>query len=147
MPKIITICTDGGSRGNPGPSACAFVADLDGKEIHKESKFLGTQTNNVAEYSAFVLALSWISKESLILNFKYPIVFKSDSELVVKQINGLYKIKNQTLKKLYEEVKKIIFENKLEVTFINIPREENTLSDELVNQELDKQSLPSDGKN
>jgi ribonuclease HI len=137
MEKILKVYTDGGSRGNPGPSACAFVADLDGKKIHKESKFLGVQTNNFAEYSAITLALNWISKESPILNLKSPIVFKSDSELIVKQLNGLYKIKNQSLKKLNEEVKKIISENNLDVIFKNIPREENTLADALVNQELD----------
>ena len=131
MEKTLTIYTDGGSRGNPGPSACAFVAETDGREIQKQSKFLGVQTNNFAEYQGILLALHWVAKQ-------LTIVFCSDSELVVKQLNGIYKIKNQNLKKLNEEIKKIILENSLHVVFRNVPREDNIIADALVNTELDK---------
>jgi ribonuclease HI len=137
MVKVLTIHTDGGSRGNPGPSACAFVAGERGHEVYKESKFLGTQTNNFAEYSAIILALNWISYLPKITGDHPVITFCSDSELVVKQINGLYKVKNLILKKLNDEVKKIISENNLKVVFRNVPREENSHADALVNQELD----------
>jgi ribonuclease HI len=138
MAEDLIIHTDGGSRGNPGSSACAFVAEKDGKELHKESKFLGIQTNNFAEYSAILLALRWISSSSIIANNYSLITFCSDSELVVKQLNGLYKIKNQNLKKLNEEIKKIILENSLRIVFRNVPREGNIIADALVNEELDK---------
>ena len=115
MEKILTIHTDGGSRGNPGPSACAFVAETDGREIQKQSKFLGVQTNNFAEYSGILLALQWVAKQ-------LTIVLCSDSELVVKQLNGIYKIKNQILKNLNEEIIKIIKVNNLHVVFKNVPR-------------------------
>jgi len=133
----IIIHTDGGSRGNPGPSACAFVVEKDGQEIYKASKYLGIETNNYAEYNGVILALEWISKEPQFSNSKLPIIFYSDSELIVRQLIGLYKIKNETLKLLSEKAKKIINENNLEVTFENIPREKNKIADLLVNIELD----------
>jgi len=135
--KVLNIYTDGGSRGNPGSSACAFVAEMDYKEIFKKSKFLDTQTNNFAEYSAIILALNWAVSFPIITNNHPQIIFLSDSELVVKQLNGIYKIKNESLKKLNDEIKKIVFENGLKVIFKNISRDENKTADALVNAELD----------
>lgn len=136
MENILVIHTDGGSRGNPGPAACAFSASINGQEIFCKSKFLGTQTNNFAEYQGVLLALEWLIQDS---KFKIPdsIVFILDSELVVKQLNGLYKIKNEILRELSLEIKKIIKENSLKVIFKNVRREENKRADELVNIELD----------
>ena len=97
----LVIYTDGGARGNPGPAGCgAVIFDENGKSIlatHK--KYLGEQTNNFAEYSAVVLALEEAKKfgaEELQLFL--------DSELVVKQLNGEYKIKNQDLGKLFIKI-------------------------------------------
>lgn len=130
---MVKVFTDGGSRGNPGNSACAFVVYEDEKEIYSESKFLGTQTNNYAEYSGVLIALQYIEQRTQ----KKEIHFFLDSELVVKQLNGIYKIKNQDLLKLIIEIKKLIKGNNLIVTFQNVPRENNKRADELVNIELD----------
>lgn len=135
MNKDLVIYTDGGSRGNPGQSACAFIAEVPGGKIFKSSKFLGIQTNNYAEYSGVILAIEWVIKN------KYSsITFYLDSELVVKQLNGLYKVKNEDLKILNNRIKRIILENKLDVLFKNVPRKKNKTADMLVNLELDKQS-------
>jgi ribonuclease HI len=144
MEKTLIIHTDGGARGNPGPAACAFVAEIDNKEIHKESKFLGSQTNNFAEYQGVILATQWIAKKSQISNRQHhfvgksQIIINSDSELIVRQLNGVYKMKSPNLKKLNEEIKKIISKNNLKVTFKNVPRVHNKIADALVNEELDR---------
>ncbi|MFI5241183.1 MAG: ribonuclease HI family protein [Microgenomates group bacterium] len=134
-----SIFSDGGARGNPGPSAAAFVFfDESHKVIHKESKFLGDRTNNYAEYQGVLLALNWILKnESLV---KGDINFFMDSELVVKQINGLYKVKEPTLKSLHQNVKESLQKISVKVVFQNILREKNSVADSLVNEELDKSS-------
>src|SRR3989339_1468923 len=95
----LVIYCDGGSRGNPGPAASAFVAIDKNTIIHKESKFLGNETNNVAEYTAVLLAVSWLSK-NLIFNHRYLII-NLDSQLVERQLNKKYKIKNKNLKSIY----------------------------------------------
>jgi ribonuclease HI len=133
----IIIHTDGGSRGNPGPAACAFVVETNGKEIFKGSKYLGIQTNNHAEYSGVILALKWLYKSS-ILNHKSLIIFLLDSELVVKQINGLYKVKDENLRNMFYEVFELIKSFKIEVVFKHVRREQNKIADFLVNQELDR---------
>ena len=133
----ITIHTDGGSRGNPGPAACAFVAASGEKIIKEESIFLGESTNNHAEYQGVILALGWIVK-SLQKVAGFEICFYLDSELVVKQLNGKYKVKNQNLRNLNNEVIRIIKKNDLKIVFKNISREENVAADLLVNKELDK---------
>lgn len=134
--KLI-IHTDGGSRGNPGPAACAFTAEIDGKIVDKGSLFLGTQTNNIAEYEGVILALNWLTKN--IDNYKISIVnFILDSELVVRQLNGVYKIKNKLLFEKSIQIKKIISNLKISVIFENVPRENNKEPDKLLNEELDK---------
>lgn len=136
--KYIIFC-DGGSRGNPGPAASAFVVvGLDNKLIYKEGKYLGIETNNVAEYSAVLLALNWLIKNSLTLNFlSEKISFRLDSQLVERQLNGLYRVKDIKLKKLFDEIKKLIQEYNLKITFIWSYRDKNILADSLVNKTLD----------
>jgi ribonuclease HI len=133
----IIIHTDGGARGNPGPAACAFVVEDGEKILHKDSKNLGINTNNFAEYSAVVLALEWLvnNKQKLAGRNVY---FYSDSELIVKQINGQYKIKNEILKLLNATVVKLRKQSGLNILFKNILRHENKIADQLVNDELDK---------
>jgi ribonuclease HI len=133
----LIIHTDGGSRGNPGPAAGAFVAELAEKILQQESIYLGNVTNNVAEYEAVILALKWLQENYKNFSTK-NVVFLLDSELVVKQINGLYKIKNETLKTLNLKIKKIISGINLKIVFRNIPREQNKIADLLVNRELDR---------
>lgn len=138
--NYLTIYCDGGSRGNPGPAASAFVVqDAGNLVIFQQGFFLGTATNNQAEYQAVVEALKWLSTMNHEPTNLLTINFYLDSELVVKQINGLYKIKDINLKNKYLEIKKLIANSKLMVAnFINIPRENNSQADLLVNQTLDK---------
>jgi ribonuclease HI len=135
--NAITIHTDGGSRGNPGPAACAFVVNNDFEEIAKGSKFLGNKTNNYAEYYGVILALNWLIKNSTIINNIQGIVFVLDSELVVKQINGIYKVRDEVLHNLYSEILTLLKKTNIKVHFINVPREKNKVADFLVNKELD----------
>lgn len=134
---IIEVHTDGGARGNPGPSACAFVVEDEGNIIHKASKYLGNNTNNFAEYSAFILALGWLNQNKEKLQSK-DIYFYSDSELVVRQLTGLYKIKNTNLQILSKEVIRLTKELGLKIYYRNVLREKNKIADQLVNEELDK---------
>ena len=136
MNSLIINC-DGGSRGNPGPAASAFVASVDGKKIHSDSKYLGVATNNVAEYSAVIIALEWLSSSSLTTNHYSLITFILDSELIVKQIKGLYKVKDEKLKSLHAHVVQLIKKIGKEISFQNVLREKNQIADDLVNKELD----------
>lgn len=133
---MIQIFSDGGSRGNPGEAASAFVVYKDNEVLHKEAKYLGKATNNVAEYTGVILALEWTVKNLSDLD----ITFKLDSELVVRQLTGVYKIKNSELMELAMKVKKIIKENNLKISFVHIPRSQNALADKLVNEKLDDSS-------
>ena len=96
MVETITIYTDGGSRGNPGPAAGAFIIlDPAGKQICGQAKFIPNATNNIAEYTALLIAL----KKAKSLDVKNVKIF-SDSELMVRQINGDYKVKNDNIREL-----------------------------------------------
>lgn len=130
---MIIFC-DGGSRGNPGPAASAFVVTRDEKTVFNGSKYLGVDTNNVAEYTAVLIALEWLSKNSN----EEEVIFNLDSQLVERQLNGFYKIKSENLRKLIVKIKNIISEYKLKVKFVWGYREKNKLADSLVNEELDK---------
>ena len=139
MSKLITF-TDGGSRGNPGPSAAGVVIKNDKNEIVlKASKYIGETTNNVAEYEALILALQkakGIFKTQKIK--KGDLECYLDSELVVRHLNHEYKIKDEGLQLLFIKVWNLMLEYN-SVKFIHIPREKNKLADELVNRELDGQ--------
>lgn len=135
----IIIHTDGGARGNPGPSACAFVAEVDGKIVQQESFFLGTSTNNHAEYQGLVLALQWLVNNSKDLQVESAI-FYLDSELVVRQLNGTYKVKNKKLIELFIKVNNLIKIFNHKINFVHVPRTKNKIADFLVNEELDKQA-------
>jgi ribonuclease HI len=133
----IVIHTDGGARGNPGPSACAFVIEDNGKIIHKGSKNLGINTNNFAEYSAVLLALEWI-KNNMPKFAGKPICLYSDSELMVRQLNGIYKIKNENLKILNEKISSLVKKLNLNICYKHVLRHNNKTADQLVNEELDR---------
>ena len=137
MKNTLTIYCDGGARGNPGPAAAAFVVLLNGKIIYKNAFYLGKSTNNVAEYNAVILALKWILKIS---NIKYQvssITFVLDSELIAKQITGVYKTKNNNLIKLLSKVRFLQEKIKKNINYLHVAREKNRLADFLVNQKLD----------
>ncbi|MFO0967803.1 MAG: ribonuclease HI family protein [Gemmataceae bacterium] len=131
MNDIITIHTDGGARGNPGPAAYAFVLARPGMPPLEEKGYLGETTNNIAEYTAVVRALER-AKE---LGAK-RILLKSDSELMVKQMTGVYKVKNTGLLPLYQEAQALKrgFD---EVRFQHVRRELNAEADRLCNEALD----------
>ena len=135
----LIIHSDGGARGNPGPAAAAFVAeDLSG-EIFSSGKYLGQTTNNVAEYSGVIIALQWLKGEQV----KYPqadVKFFLDSELVVNQLNGIFKIKDQKLRELILQVRSLETEIKKNIYYKAVPREKNFRADFLVNQTLDQQT-------
>ena len=135
MPEKLIIYSDGGSRGNPGPAALG-VAIYDIKNPHDPikivSKFLGTATNNQAEYHALIAALQEAAK----LKAKKIVCFL-DSELVVRQLLGRYKVREHGLKSLASEV--LALQNSFEqIEFKHVVREKNKLADSLVNEILDK---------
>ena len=138
METLLKIYCDGGARGTPGPAAAAFVAERQGKVIFKNAKFLGKATNNVAEYSAVLFAMKWLSKFS---DKTFDEVrFVLDSELVAKQLAGLFKIKNENLRSLYFSVKEEEEKIPLRISFAAVPRNKNRLADLLVNMTLDENS-------
>lgn len=122
---------DGASKGNPGPAAIGVVFYNSNKTILEEySEFIGIQTNNIAEYTALVKALE-ICNEKKYRNIE----IKTDSELIAKQINGLYKVKDPDIKELYEKaMSKIKNFNSFKIS--HIPRDENTKADKLANAAL-----------
>ncbi len=132
----LEIYCDGGARGNPGPAACAFVVNNKGKMIHNDSLYLGVSTNNIAEYQAVILAMKWLA------NFKtsksQEISFFLDSELVVRQINGIYKVKSKNLKEIFFKIADLRNKIKSTMTFTSVPRYENKKADLLVNKCLDE---------
>lgn len=126
--------TDGGSRGNPGESACAYaICKLDGTVVEKSGFYIGIATNNQAEYYGFKSGLERC--RDLGIN---KITLYSDSELVVNQMTGKYKVKNQELAPLHQEVKALAdsFEK---IEFLHVPRELNKITDYEVNRILDQQ--------
>lgn len=137
MSKII-IHTDGGARGNPGPSAIGVVITSGDKLMKEYGKTIGDATNNVAEYSAVVSALETLEKGLKEKSKLAEILIKADSELVVKQLNGVYKVKEPTLQKLFVKVYNLRQHFK-SVDFTHIPREQNKRADQLVNDALDKE--------
>lgn len=138
MNNFLKVYSDGGSRGNPGPSACAYVFIDEGKILHKDSKFLGKKTNNEAEYYGLIIALEWLKKNLENFKNRTGVKFYLDSELVVKQVNGLYKVKGSNLKPLHLKVSNLIKDVKMKTYFFSIPREKNKIADRLLNVEMDE---------
>ncbi len=133
----LTIFTDGGSRGNPGPAACAFVVLDRDNVIFQEGFYLGTTTNNVAEYTAVLKAVEWLKKDSGDRTQVAEVCFNLDSLLVVQQLKGNFKIKDQKLKVLFDKIQSLISNLQFLISWNHIPREQNTIADLLVNNTLD----------
>lgn len=140
MDKVY-INTDGGARGNPGPAAIGIVFyDEQGKELHRYHKTIGRATNNEAEYQAIIKALEllmqskWFAQNNVA---EKEVICRLDSQLVVEQINGRYKIKQEHIKLLIAQLRQMIGEMQLNISFVYIPRTENKLADKLVNKALD----------
>lgn len=129
--RLIIFC-DGGAVNNPGPAACGIVFyNREGKKILQLSKFLGIATNNQAEYRAVIFALETIKAKFKVKELQFYI----DSKLIVEQLNGKYKLKNEGLKPLYNQVKLLQLNFPL-VLFDHIRREKNRLADRLVKIEI-----------
>lgn len=131
MSDTATIHVDGAARGNPGPAAYAVVIARPGMAVVEEAKTLGKATNNVAEYTALVRALELAAE----LGLRQLAVF-SDSELVVKQMSGEYRVKNEDMRPLYEDASRLRRQFEA-VTITHIRREKNARADELCNLALD----------
>lgn len=128
---------DGAARGNPGPAAFAFVLVPEHGAPIEEKGCLGSATNNVAEYTALVRALERAAE----LGAQHLLVH-SDSELLVKQMNGEYRVKNESLKELYDEARALIRDFK-DVKLVHVRREQNKRADALCNEALDGETAVS----
>lgn len=129
---VYNLFTDGGSRGNPGPSATGcFLFDDRSHLVSFRGKYIGEATNNVAEYTALIEGLKLAKLKKV-----KKIDCHLDSELVVKQLTGIYKVKHEHIKELYDKVQK----HKSEfdhIDFIHVRREKNKFADRMVNVILD----------
>ena len=130
---MIDVFCDGGARGNPGPAAWGFVVKVGGRTVKEDCGYIGIATNNFAEYTALVKALSYLRKNFEGESAKVYL----DSKLAVSQISGEYKIKNLNIAKLVKQVGEI--EKGLgSIVYTHIPREQNKEADKLVNIALNK---------
>lgn len=125
---------DGAARGNPGPAAAAAVLyDAAGNELWADAKLLGETTNNVAEYEALIMGLAAAAERCSTLSVA------ADSELVVRQLAGHYRVRQPHLVPLYEEAKRLMA-GFASVTVEHVPREDNARADELANEALDEEA-------
>ena len=122
MNDFIEVYVDGASLGNPGPSGIAVIVKKDGKVLERYSSFAGVRTNNQAEYIAVLKALDMAKR------YGNRVKIYSDSELVVRQLNGKYAVKNKNLRELYRKVKNLEREFS-EVKYIHVPRNRNMDAD------------------
>jgi ribonuclease HI len=134
----IHLFTDGGSRGNPGQAAiaCVLLDPVEGKVLREHYERIGVGTNNVAEYRALI--------EGLKLARRYRpnrLICHLDSELVVRQLNGEYRVKMEALKPFFDEIKELTKEFPA-CEFVHVPREDNHHADALVNKALDEHPSP-----
>jgi ribonuclease HI len=133
------LSTDGGARGNPGPAAFGYVLETeDGTVLDARGEAIGTATNNVAEYSALVAGLERAVEAGV-----DELEVISDSELLVKQMRGEYRVKNVALQELFLDASRLA--RKIHrVTYTAVRREHNALADSLVNEALDRAALEVD---
>jgi len=131
--ETIHIFSDGGARGNPGPAGAGAVLidPKTGQPIAEVNKYLGHTTNNQAEYQALILALEEVKKYS-----PKSLVCYLDSELIVRQLGGIYKVKNPAIKKRFLEAQELL--GNMSVRFVHIPREQNSRADKLANLAMDR---------
>jgi ribonuclease HI len=135
LPPEVTLFADGGSRGNPGPAASgAVLIDPAGEMVEEVGKFLGRATNNVAEWTALLIGLEAASKRGV-----RRLAVRLDSELVVKQLSGEYRVKHPDLQPLHRRALTLLrkFEH---VDVRHVPRKQNHLADALVNAVLDREA-------
>lgn len=132
-----SLWTDGGARGNPGPAGYGvIIEDQDGEVIAELSRYLGEMTNNQAEYWGLLAGLEQLRE----LEDARPvsIMVRMDSELIVKQMQGAYRVKNPALKPLYTKIQVLMRNFGGPITFEHIPRRENKRADALANEAMDR---------
>jgi ribonuclease HI len=137
LDNIIIVHSDGAARGNPGPAAIAFVISGLESQVVELAQKIGSTTNNQAEYQAISAALKALTEKNIT---SQSIECYLDSELVVRQINGQYRVKDLGLKVRFDELNGLIktLENSgNDLKFVSIPREKNKRADELANFALD----------
>ena len=133
----LSVYTDGGSRGNPGISGFGVaILDDTGQVIAKLSKFIGIKTNNEAEYSALIEALTWLNDSKAKFSIDY-VNFYSDSQLMVRQVQGKYQVKADNIKPLIAAVRSLLTQLDISYQFNEILRDKNKLADELANHAMD----------
>ncbi len=132
---VVQIFTDGAARGNPGPAGIGVVIRNDKEVLLEVADYIGTATNNVAEYTALIRGL----EEALDMG-EHSIEVFADSELMVKQIKGEYRVKNEGLAPLFLNAKSLIKQFR-HFSITHVPREENEHADELSNQGIDRAGL------
>ncbi len=130
---MVQAYADGGSRNNPGHAAWGFVIKVDNKTIHSQGGYIGIATNNIAEYTALIKALEWLEKNRK----NQSIDFFLDSNLIVSQLNGIFKVKNAAIREFVLKARQLETSFK-KVNYTHIPRVKNKEADALVNQALDK---------
>jgi ribonuclease HI len=133
--RTLRVNVDGGARGNPGPAAiAAVVQDTTGEMLEERSETIGMATNNVAEYKALLLG---IQRAAALGARRLELI--GDSELIVRQVKGEYKVKDEALRQLHDQVRKALegFET---WSIRHVRRDDNAEADRLVNEELDKPS-------
>ncbi len=136
-PIEATLFTDGGSRGNPGPAASgAVLVAPDGRILHEVGHFLGIATNNVAEWTAVQLGL-----EAALEHGVRSLAVRMDSELVVRQLSGEYRVKHPDLQPLHKRVTSLLRKFS-HVDIAHVRRKENALADAVVNRVLDQEAFP-----
>lgn len=136
----LQINSDGGSRGNPGPAASAFIVkDENGEVIFQWKKYLGTKTNNQAEYTALVMAWKWLLQFPQLSEVE-SVEHRVDSELVYHQLAGRYKVKSKDLLPYVEKAKQLKQDIPCTITVSHVRRNLNAEADYLVNEALD--SIP-----
>jgi len=139
LPTDATLFADGGSRGNPGPAASgAVLLAPDGTVLEEIGEFLGTATNNVAEWTALCIGLERAAARGI-----RSLAVRLDSELVVKQMRGEYRVKHADLQPLHRRAQALLrrFEH---VDIKHVPRKQNVLADRLVNHVLDQEAAALD---
>jgi ribonuclease HI len=133
--KKIEIYFDGASRNNPGPAGAGGVIKENGQTIRKYHRYLGRKTNNEAEYLAVLLGVKIVRKLELRPD---QLILAGDSSLIIQQLAGRYKIKNERLKKLHGQVRREIINIGCGVDFKDLPREKNKEADKLANKGIDE---------
>ena len=137
--RRLTVYTDGAARGNPGPAgAGVFIVDESGETVDEATQYLGETTNNVAEYRALLLGLTRAGELGA-----REVEIRADSELVVRQMTGEYRVRNENLQPLHREARALAqsFER---VKYVHVRREKNREADRLANRAIDVERAPSD---